>query len=51
MFLGEFEHSLDSKGRLVLPRKFRDELEAGLFRRRDDKRLLQIAMTAVGELI
>ncbi len=27
MFLGEFEHSLDSKGRLVLPRKFRDALE------------------------
>lgn len=27
MFLGEFEHSLDAKGRLVLPRKFRDDLE------------------------
>jgi MraZ protein len=27
VFLGEFEHSLDSKGRLVLPRKFRDDLE------------------------
>ncbi|MFQ5554873.1 MAG: division/cell wall cluster transcriptional repressor MraZ [Acidimicrobiia bacterium] len=30
MFLGEYQHSLDSKGRLVLPRKFRDELEHGL---------------------
>jgi len=29
VFLGEFEHSLDAKGRLVLPRKFRDELEEG----------------------
>ncbi len=29
MFLGEYEHSLDSKGRLVMPRKFRDALEPG----------------------
>ncbi len=29
MFLGEYQHSLDAKGRLVLPRKFRDELEHG----------------------
>jgi MraZ protein len=29
VFLGEYEHSLDDKGRLVLPRKFRDELEGG----------------------
>jgi MraZ protein len=26
VFLGEYEHSLDTKGRLVLPRKFRDVL-------------------------
>lgn len=26
MFLGEFEHSVDSKGRVVMPRAFRDEL-------------------------
>ena len=30
MFLGEYQHSLDTKGRLVLPRKFRDELSDGL---------------------
>lgn len=26
MFMGEFEHSLDTKGRLTVPAKFRDEL-------------------------
>lgn len=29
MFLGEYQHALDDKGRVVLPRKFRDELEKG----------------------
>lgn len=30
MFLGEFSHSLDSKGRLTIPAKFRDQLALGL---------------------
>lgn len=30
MFLGEFEYKVDSKGRLPLPPKFRQELGAGL---------------------
>lgn len=30
MFLGEFEHSIDDKGRLTIPAKFRGELAAGL---------------------
>lgn len=30
MFLGEFTHSLDSKGRLTIPAKFRDQLVDGL---------------------
>jgi MraZ protein len=30
MFLGEFEHTLDSKGRLTIPAKFRDELASGV---------------------
>lgn len=29
MFLGEYQHTVDGKGRMVLPRKFRDDLEEG----------------------
>jgi len=30
MFMGEFEHSLDEKGRLAIPAKFRDKYADGL---------------------
>ncbi len=30
MFLGQYSHALDSKGRLTIPARFREELEAGL---------------------
>jgi len=30
VFLGEFQHSLDAKGRIILPSKIRSELESGL---------------------
>jgi MraZ protein len=30
MFLGQFKHTIDEKGRLTLPAKFRPDLEAGL---------------------
>lgn len=30
MFLGEYQHTLDAKGRLILPSAFRDELADGL---------------------
>jgi MraZ protein len=29
MFLGEFQHSLDAKGRVILPVRFRAQLEGG----------------------
>lgn len=29
MFLGEYQHSLDAKGRVILPSKFRARLDAG----------------------
>ncbi len=30
MFLGEFEHTLDDRGRITLPAKFREELAQGV---------------------
>jgi MraZ protein len=30
VFLGEFDHTLDGKGRLTIPAKFRDQLAPGL---------------------
>ena len=29
MFLGEHQHSLDTKGRVILPARHRDQLEGG----------------------
>lgn len=31
MFSGEFEHTIDDKGRLTIPARFRDELAEGMF--------------------
>jgi MraZ protein len=47
MFLGEFVHTLDSKGRLTIPAKFRDRLAAGLVvtRNPSDRCLLLMPMS------
>ena len=42
MFLGEFEHAIDDKGRLAIPAKFRPPLEQGLFLTRGVDRCLVI---------
>ena len=42
MFLGEYEHSVDAKGRVAVPAKFRPRLEAGLVITRGFERCLQV---------
>jgi MraZ protein len=41
MFLGEFEHSLDDKGRVAIPARFREELAKGIILTRGFDRCLQ----------
>ena len=42
LFLGEFEHSIDDKGRLAVPARFRPALEDGLYITRGVDRCLVI---------
>lgn len=42
MFLGEYAHSVDNKGRMALPAKFRLSLEGGLVVTRGFERCLQV---------
>ena len=42
MFLGEYEHSVDTKGRIAVPAKFRPQLETGLVVTRGFERCLQV---------
>ncbi len=42
MFLGEFRHSLDDKGRVIIPVKFRDSLRDGMVITRGFDRCLMI---------
>jgi MraZ protein len=51
MFLGEFEHSVDSKGRVAVPAKFRPELENGLVVTRGIARCLQVYPTGAWQVL
>jgi len=42
VFLGEFSHSLDDKGRVVMPRKFRSGLERGCVITKGQERCLYV---------
>jgi MraZ protein len=42
VFLGEFSHALDEKGRLTIPAKFREELAGGLVITRGIDRCLSV---------
>ncbi|MBI2886451.1 MAG: division/cell wall cluster transcriptional repressor MraZ [Chloroflexi bacterium] len=42
MFLGKFSHSLDDRGRVAIPARFRDEFEAGLVISRGFERCLTV---------
>jgi MraZ protein len=51
MFLGEFTHTIDDKGRLTIPAKFRGELAAGLVVTRGfDLNLMVFTMSGWEEL-
>jgi len=51
VFLGTYEPRLDEKGRLILPAKYRDELEAGLVLTRGQERCLYVFPMAEFERI
>lgn len=42
MFLGQFRHNLDAKGRLTLPARYRDQLSAGMVLTRGFDRCLLV---------
>ena len=42
MFLGTYSPRLDTKGRIILPAKFREELSAGLVLTRGQERCLYV---------
>jgi MraZ protein len=51
MFLGEFEHSIDDKGRITIPAKFRGRLAAGVVITRAIDRCLLLYPIDVWEVL
>jgi MraZ protein len=47
VFLGEFEHTIDDKGRVAVPARFREEISEGLVLTRGFERCLQVFPKAV----
>jgi MraZ protein len=51
MFLGQFEHSIDEKGRLTIPARFRDLLAEGAFITRGfDRNLMVLTSSSFDQL-
>ena len=51
MFLGQYQHSLDSKGRIIVPARFRDQLAEGGFVTRGFDRCLMVMTLDYFELV
>ncbi len=51
MFLGQYRHALDEKGRLTIPARFRDELAAGAYLTQGFDRNLRLLTQAAFEAI
>ncbi len=51
MFLGQYRHTLDEKGRLTIPARFRDELAAGAYLTQGFDRNLRLLTQAAFEAI
>ncbi len=51
MFLGQYQHSLDAKGRLIVPARFRNSLEEGGFITRGFDRCLMVMTTDYFEAV
>jgi MraZ protein len=51
MFLGQYRHNIDSKGRLIVPARFRDLLEEGAYIAQGfDRNLMVLTDSAFGQI-